>query len=34
MTYGFILVTYGREEADKLLYETPVEVEYKLAANE
>jgi hypothetical protein len=34
MTYGFFLLTYGREEADKLLYETPAEVEYKLAANE
>jgi hypothetical protein len=33
-TYGFFLLTYGREEADKLLYETPAEVEYKLAANE
>jgi hypothetical protein len=34
MTYRFFLLTYGRAEVDKLLYETPVEVEYKLAANE
>jgi hypothetical protein len=25
-TYRFFLLTYGREEADKLLYETPAEL--------
>jgi hypothetical protein len=27
-TYGFFLVTYGREEADKLLYVEPAEVQH------
>lgn len=26
--YSFILLTYGREEADKLLYVEPVEVQH------